>query len=305
MTGIITAVLSALFMATIGVFSKITGFGAETVTFFRLGFGAGFMLLFLLFSGQAVWVKKWPSWPVMVNGGLLAGFIIFYVQAMSLTTMANAIMLVYLAPICSSVYAHYFLKERLSGMSVGMIGLALLGFAMMMEFKIDYSPADNHLLGLGFGVLSMLSYTGFILINRMIDQQIHVYTSTFYQLLTGAGIMLLFFLNDVPEISSVNWLWLMATGFFPGFLGILCAVIALSKLPAATFGTLAYCEPVCVIIFGWVIFGERLSPLQMSGCALILVSGILKAYISTRGGQQSVAGSGNSVSREAVPLLQE
>ena len=45
MGGIAAAILSALLMGTIGVFSKITGLPAETVTFFRLFFGAGFMLL--------------------------------------------------------------------------------------------------------------------------------------------------------------------------------------------------------------------------------------------------------------------
>ena len=40
-TGIALAILSALFMGTIGVFSRITGLPAETITFFRLLLGAG------------------------------------------------------------------------------------------------------------------------------------------------------------------------------------------------------------------------------------------------------------------------
>lgn len=44
---------------------------------------------------------------MIFNGALLAGFIIFYVQAMNLTSMANAIMLVYLAPVAASIFAHF------------------------------------------------------------------------------------------------------------------------------------------------------------------------------------------------------
>jgi drug/metabolite transporter (DMT)-like permease len=79
-----------------------------------------------------------------------------------------------------------------------------------------------------------------------------------------------------------NWLWLLGTGLFPGFLAILCAVIALSRLPAATFGTLAYFEPIAVILFGWLIFNETLSPLQIAGCGLILASGVIKAWLTAR-----------------------
>jgi drug/metabolite transporter (DMT)-like permease len=83
-------------------------------------------------------------------------------------------------------------------------------------------------------------------------------------------------------ISPSNWLWLAGAGFFPGFLAIYLAVVALDKLPAATFGTLAYLEPIFVVFLGWVLFGEHLNSLQLAGCALILASGIVKGYLAGR-----------------------
>lgn len=280
--GIIAALLSALLMGTIGVFSKITGLTAETVTFFRLFFGAGFMLLFLLAVRQGGCLRQWPTWPVLINGGMLAGFIIFYVQAMNLTTMANAIMLVYLAPLTASIYAHFFLGERLNRASFLLIAAALLGFAMMMEFRIDFTGGSNHFAGICLAAVASCCYAAFILINRTIKPHVHVFSRTFYQLLTGSLIMLPFLVARPPEITAVNWLWLIGTGLFPGFLAILCAVIALNALPAATFGTLAYFEPIAVIAFGWLLFNESLSPLQIAGCLLILGSGIAKAWLSAR-----------------------
>ncbi len=280
--GIIAALLSALLMGTIGVFSKITGLPAETVTFFRLFFGAGFMLLFILAVRQGGVLRQWPTWPVLINGGMLSGFIIFYVQAMNLTTMANAIMLVYLAPLTASIYAHFFLGERLNRNSIVLILAALLGFAMMMEFRIDFSGNGDHLAGICLAAVASCCYAAFILINRTIKAHVHVYSRTFFQLLTGALIMLPFLIARPPEISAANWLWLIGTGLFPGFLAILCAVIALNVLPAATFGTLAYFEPIAVIAFGWLLFHESLSPLQIAGCLLILGSGIAKAWLSAR-----------------------
>ena len=280
--GIITTILSALFMGTVGVFAKITGLGAEVITFFRLGLGACFMLVFLLAIGRSHLICRRPGWPVLLNGCMLAGFIIFYVQAMEYTTMANAIMLVYLAPLVASVYAHFFLREHLTWLSVALISLALLGFAMMMEFRIDLSSGDNQLKGIACGLLSMCCYAAFILINRVIDERIHIYTRTFYQLLVGGLVMLPICLLRRPELPVHTWLWLAGTGLVPGFLAILCAVIALSRLPAAAFGTLAYFEPIAVIFFGWALFHESLSLLQVSGCLLIIVSGILKTWFGVR-----------------------
>ncbi|MCK7470712.1 MAG: DMT family transporter [Desulfomicrobium escambiense] len=173
LTGILTALLSALFMGTVGVFAKITNLSAEVITLFRLGLGAAFMLLFLLVTNQGKRILSRPSWPVLVNGAMLAGFIIFYVQAMSFTTMANAIMLVYLAPPVASIYAHFFLGERLNRISAALIALALFGFAMLMEFRLDFADDRRHIYGIGLGVVSMFCYAAFILINRIINPAIH------------------------------------------------------------------------------------------------------------------------------------
>ncbi len=280
--GIITTILSALFMGTIGVFAKITGLGAEVITFFRLGLGAFFMLVFLVAVGRSQLIWRRPGWPVVINGVMLSGFIIFYVQAMEFTTMANAIMLVYLAPLAASVYAHFFLRERLTWLSAALIGLALLGFAMMMEFRIDFSSGTDNLKGIACGLLSMCCYAAFILINRVIDEKIHIYTRTFYQLLVGGLVMLPICLLRRPELPIQTWPWLAGTGLIPGFLAILFAVIALSRIPAAAFGTLAYFEPIAVIFFGWALFHESLSILQMSGCLIIISSGILKTWLGLK-----------------------
>jgi len=280
--GIITAILAALCMGTMGVFSRKTGIQAEVITFFRLFIGAGFLLLLLIITRQVKLLKTWPTWPVLINGLMLAGFIIFYVQAMFMTTMANAIMVVYLAPLAASIYAHFFFSEKMTKLSILLIATALLGFGMMMEFKIDFSAQGDHLRGLFFAALSMCCYATFILINRSIKSSIHAYTRTFYQLLIGALCMVPFFITDIPEINSENIVWILGAGFIPGFLGILFAVMALEKLPTATFGTLAYFEPIFVVVLGWAIFGETLNTLQLTGGLLILGSGVIKGYCTVQ-----------------------
>lgn len=276
--GIALAVASAVFMGTIGVFSKLSGLGAETITFFRLFIGALFMLLFISLSGRLPLLYRRPSPAVVINGFFLAGFIIFYVQAMHYTTMANAIMIIYFAPLTAAVYAHFFMGERLNLSSLLLIIVAIFGFAMMLEFKLDLQGDRLRAVGLGLAAIGMLCYTGFILVNRKIRD--HVYASTFYQLLIGSLVVLPLFLLNLQTFSGEQLLLLTGAGLVPGFLAILFAVIALRQLQAAVFGTLAYFEPLAVVLFGWSIFGEALSPLQLAGCGIILLCGILKSTSS-------------------------
>ncbi|WP_372965762.1 DMT family transporter [Marinobacter sp.] len=283
---ILAAIFSAIFMGTIGAISIYAGVSAETVTFYRLFIGAILMGIFLLLTGQKEKVCTWPGIKVLVTGVFLAGFVVFYVMAMTYTSMANAVMLMYLAPVTASVVAHFFMGERLSGLSAALIVLALFGFAMMMEFNFNLSGRAEEAVGLFYALCAMLCYAAFILINRLIHERVHVLTRSGYQMLAGALCMLPLMVLQGDSINGAQWGWLTAAGIVPGFLAIMLAVVALRALPAATFGTLAYLEPITVVALAWVLFDQSLSTMQMTGSALIIVSGVIQAVVSESGSRR-------------------
>jgi len=285
LSSLLLAVAAAVGMATIGVISRITELGAESITFYRLGLGAGFLLLYLIITRRGQQLRHAPGWGVVITGGLLASFILFYVQAMNYTQMANAIMVVYLAPVFSAVVAHFVFHERLRRAQIGCIATALFGFAMMQEFQLRLDNGSDA-TGLGFALLAMLAYSGFILTNRGLPPRHNNRTGAFWQLLFGALAILPFALIKPEGLSAApwQWPWLLGAGLVPGFLALLFAVLAINRLPTALYGTLAYCEPLAVVLFGWSLFGEALSPVQLSGGALILASGIIQARLSRRNG---------------------
>ncbi|MEH6561067.1 MAG: EamA family transporter [Marinobacter sp.] len=280
---ILAAVLSAVFMGTIGAVAVYANVSAETVTFYRLFIGAVLMGFFLLLTGQKDKVFTWPGIKVLVTGAFLACFVVFYVIALNYTSMANAVMLLYLAPVTASTVAHFFMGERLSGLSAALISVALFGFAMIMEFNFNLSGRKEESIGLFYALLAMLCYAAFILTNRLIHERVHVLTRSGYQMLAGALCVLPFMLQQGDSIGAGQLGWLVVAGVVPGFLAIMLAVVALKALPAATFGTLAYLEPITVVALGWVLFDQSLNTLQLSGSALIIVSGVIQAVLSQRG----------------------
>lgn len=279
---LLSAAFSAVFMGTIGAISVYAGVGAETVTFYRLFIGAVLVAVYLLATRQHSKIFMWPGMKVLVTGAFLAGFVMFYILAMDYTKMANAVMVLYLAPVTASVAAHFFLGERLTSASVGLVGFALLGFAMMMEFNFNLSGRAEEAIGLAYAFCAMLCYSAFMLTNRSMDDRVHVFSRSGYQMLAGALCMLPLVLLESEVISGAQWGWLIAAGILPGFLAILLAVIALRSLPAATFGTLAYLEPITVVALAWILFDQGLNSLQLAGCALIILAGIAQALLLNR-----------------------
>ena len=269
-------------MGTIGAISVYAGVGAETVPFYRLFIGAVLVAVDLLATRQHSKIFMWPGMKVLVTGAFLAGFVMFYILAMDYTSMANAVLVLYLAPVTASVAAHFFLGERLTSASVGLVGFALLGFAMMMEFNFNLSGRAEEAIGLAYAFCAMLCYSAFMLTNRSMDDRVHVFSRSGYQMLAGALCMLPLVLLESEVISGAQWGWLIAAGILPGFLAILLAVIALRSLPAATFGTLAYLEPITVVALAWILFDQGLNSLQLAGCALIILAGIAQALLLNR-----------------------
>jgi len=276
---VIFALLSAIAMASSGVIARLSAIGAAELTFYRLAVGAACLWLFVCLRGQVHELKQKPDWRMALNGIMLASFMLAFLKAISYISLANAIMLVYLAPPLSALIAHYFFAESLDLRSSLLILLSFFGFAMMQEFKLDLVVTPAQWPGFCYGMLSLFTYTAFLLLNRHATSGHSQFQRTFYQLLIGACCVLPF-LTDASVPQAQDWIWILLAGIFPGFLAIYFAILALTRLPTRVFGTLAYVEPVTVILAGWWLFGETLSALKICGVALILLAGAMQALLS-------------------------
>ncbi len=275
---LIFALISAVSMASSGVIARMSGLAAAELTFYRLFVGALCLLGLVLLLGKQAELKQKPDRRIVLNGILLASFMLCFLKAISFISLANAIMLVYLAPALAAIAAHFLFHEKLDLASGLLIVLSFLGFAMLQQFKLDLVLTEAQWPGFVYGMLSLFTYTGFLLANRHSGQSESPLQRAFYQLMIGA-LCVLPFLNATPLPNFDELPWVFLAGFFPGFLAIYLAIIALEHLPTRVFGTLAYIEPVAVILAGWWLFQEKLSLLQVGGVALILLAGLVQSVL--------------------------
>src|SRR3989338_8424589 len=273
------AALAAAMMGTIGVIARYSEVDPASLTFYRLGLGAVILALYLALTGQLRLLAGKPAVLVLVNGVLLASFILCFLSAIQTISLTLAILLVYLAPALSAILPHFLFAERLTSRTFLLIILAFFGFAMLQEFKIDSRVEQQQ--GLWYALLSLITYTTFILLNKKVPDTVPLYHKSFYQLLVGSLCVLPLMLHQ-PWPAAEQWLWLVAAGLFPGFLALIFALQAIQHLPTWVFGTLAYLEPVVVIIAALLLFAEPMSLLQWLGALLILACGVAQAWLSPK-----------------------
>lgn len=271
------AALAAAMMGTIGVIARYSEVSPASLTFYRLGLGAVILALYLSLTGQLKLLAGKPQVLVLLNGVLLASFILCFLSAIQTISLTLAILLVYLAPALSAILAHFLFAERLTTRTFVLILLAFFGFFMLQEFKLDSRVEQQQ--GLWYAMASLVTYTAFILLNKKVPATVPLYHKSFYQLLVGAFCVLPLMLNQArPEAEQ--WVWLLIAGLFPGFLALVFALQAIEHLPTRVFGTLAYLEPVVVIVTSWLLFAEPMSGLQWLGALLILSCGVAQSWVS-------------------------
>jgi drug/metabolite transporter (DMT)-like permease len=271
------AALAAAMMGTIGVIARYSAVDPASLTFYRLGLGALILALYLTFTGQLRLLAGKPAVLVLLNGILLASFILCFLSAIQTISLTLAILLVYLAPALSAIIAHFLFAERLTSKTLLLIVLAFFGFAMLQEFQIDSRIEQQQ--GLWYALASLITYTAFILLNKKVPETVPLYHKSFYQLVVGSLCVLPLMIHQ-PWPEADQWVWLLVAGLFPGFLALIFALQAIQHLPTRVFGTLAYLEPVVVIIAAWLLFAEPMSLLQSLGAALILACGVAQAWLS-------------------------
>ena len=270
------AALAAAMMGTIGVIARYSEVSPASLTFYRLGLGAVILALYLSLTGQLKLLAGKPPVLVLLNGVLLASFILCFLSAIQTISLTLAILLVYLAPALSAILAHFLFAERLTRSTFVLILLAFFGFFMLQEFQLGGRIEQQ---GLWYAMASLVTYTAFILLNKKVPDTVPLYHKSFYQLLVGSLCVLPLMINQ-PWPESHQWPWLIVAGLFPGFLALIFALQAIQHLPTRVFGTLAYLEPVVVIIAAWLLFAEPMSLLQWLGTLLILTSGVAQSWLS-------------------------
>ncbi len=204
--------------------------------------------------------------------GLLNTFSYYY--SFQHTTIANAVLTHYTAPVIVAFAAPLVLREKTTKGVVAALAIASAGLWIMLN---GFSLSDSHAAGIMAGLISGVMYAGIIISARIFTQGLDPIVLTFFSNMVIAAVLLPF----VREFPAG------ALGIFV-FMGVVYSTVApvlyyrgLKYVSANKAAILGYIEPVSAIIFSMVFLDELPGPASILGGILILFSG----YLTLGGGE--------------------
>lgn len=267
-------ILSAILLwSSLGVVVRLSGVAIHILMFYSLVASLivqGIILSLKSYRKEIPGIRmlKYP----MILGffSLLNTFTYFY--AFKHTTIANAVLTHYTAPVIVAFLAPLFLKEVITRKIVIAIIIASIGLWIMLD---GFSFKENQMAGIMAGLVSGLAYAIIIIFLRIQSQNFNPLVLAFFTNMT-ITIILLPFIRVMPLHAIWSYL----------FMGIVHSTIApilyfkgLQYVTANRAAVLGYIEPVGAIIIGIIFLSEHPPSISLVGGALIIFSG----YLTLRG----------------------
>ncbi|HSK47528.1 MAG TPA: EamA family transporter [Coriobacteriia bacterium] len=218
-------------------------------------------------------VRELPFFAVFGILGM-AGVHYTYFKTISLTNVATAILLEYLAPVLVLVVSVVFLKHKLTwtlplGVALSVTGCALVVGAIGGQGMV-VSPA-----GVAWGLASAVFFATYSLMGSWAATRF----SPFKTLVFGLGFASVFWLAVLGPASVLGVFGEAQTAFAVLFVAVVSTIIPFTAFLAAlryiapTNATVtSTVEPVIAGIGAFALFGEALTPLQLIGGALVVAA---------------------------------
>lgn len=188
-----------------------------------------------------------------------------YVFSTKLAGAANAILLMYTAPIFVLLYLWLFRGEQPSRAAVCACALVFAGVACLVADGLSAGTLLGNVLGLCSGI----SYAGVFLVNT--EPEGDAISSYFFGQLTGAflGLPFLFLERD---FSAVPLACVFALGVFQLGLSYVLMARGLARTPPMTASLLTAVEPILTPVWVMLAYGDRMSGFALTGAALVVGS---------------------------------
>jgi len=208
--------------------------------------------------------------------GLFAGFILSfgfcaYVFAMYNTTVANANFIIQTQTIFLAIFGYFFLKEKISAITLTSIILAISGIFLM----VGNSLSPGQMTGNIAAFIMPISFAVLILVVRKYPSVDMVPA----QFVAGVLALLIGFLMSEKILISVYDIFL---GFLAGFMqlgfGFILITIGAQRTPSAMVGVIMLTEAVLGPVWAWLFINEQPPFIVIIGGSIVIFAVLLQFY---------------------------
>jgi len=233
--------------------------------------------IFLLVASRVLKEKiEWkvikPNLLLLVLSGAAIGFNwILMFEAYKYTSIANATLAYYFAPVFVVLLSPFLLKEKLTLIKLVCILGALAG--MFLIVGIGGGEGKNHVIGIGYGLAAAVLYASVVIMNKFLKGLSGLET-TLIQISCATLVLLPYILMteriQIFHLDTKSAVFLAIMGLVHTGLAYLLYFTGMRKLKGQSVAVLSYTDPISAILMSGIFLGERLTILQLFGGLLIL-----------------------------------
>ena len=277
--------LAMLIFGSIGLFVRTLPFTSSQIALARGLIGSAFLFASSFILKKGLSFKRIQSnLKVLLPLGIMLGFNwILLFQAYRYTSIANATVSYYCAPVIGMRLTPVVFKESLTRTNVLCIFAAM---ADMVCISGAGGTLDRqNLIGIAYGFGGAVFYAAIVLTNKFL-KDISDFESAFTQLFIAALALLPYvLLTDgirLTGASAVTVMLLILVGVVHTGFSYLLYFASLPRLDSRTIATFSYIDPISAILLSSLFLAEPMTLIQAAGAVLILGATLVNELIGMR-----------------------
>ena len=253
------------------------------ILFWRSLFFIMVVFIFLLISYKKKIFKAFynSGIPGVFGGIILSSGFCGYVFAMYNTTVANTNFIIQTQTIFLAIFGYFFLKEKISKITLVSIFLAISGIILMVGSDLEPGQMSGNLAAF----IMPVSFAILILIIRKYPNVDMVPL----QLYAGITAMIIgYIIAGKINISAHDIFLGFLAGFFQLGFGFILITIGARSTPSAIVGIIMLTEAVLGPFWAWLFINENSSFMVLIGGTIVIIAVLLQFYTSIKNENQTI-----------------
>ena len=270
----VLALLGVLSISFSAILVRLASVSPVTATFYRAAYAVPVLAAAWAIRHADDRRSRAERWLAVASGLILALDLNVWHRSIALIGAALGTVIANVQVVFVALAAWSWYGERPTSRTVAIIAAVLLGVTLTSGLARHDAYGSNPAAGAGLGVVAGACYAAFLLVFRAANQSLAPTSGPLLDATIGtvAGALLCAPLDPRFQIAP-TWpahLWLVLLALVSQVVGWLLIATALPRLPALETSIMLLVQPVFAVVWGMLVFAERLSALQWTGSALVL-----------------------------------
>jgi len=261
-------------------------YGTNTIVFLRLLVSTIVLLPILIFL-KKLRIPKLKDLPLFLLLAFFEPFLYFLGETNGLRYLSPSISAVFIAviPLFTPFIAWYFLKEKISMITLSGIIISILGICVLVlgkNLNLEVSPK-----GILLTMIAILAANGYSVMIKKIPDAYSIFTIILWQNILGLIFFLpLFLLTGAKDIFETGLLRepliaIINLGIFASTLAFLFYMYGLKFMSISKVNVFTNTIPIFTIFISWLFYDEALTAKKLIA-VLIVVAGIIISQLKLK-----------------------